>query len=134
MRYWLLKTEPDCYSYAELEQERETMWDDVRNALARRHLREATVGDVCIIYHTGDERTAVGTARVVRGAYPDPEHPERTVIDVEIGERFRRPVPLGVLKEHPAFASSPLVRMGRLSVVPLDDEQYGVILAVANGA
>lgn len=131
MRYWLLKTEPDCYSYADLERDRETMWDDVRNALAQRHLREAAPGDMCIIYHTGDERAAIGTARVVRPAYPDPEHPERTVIDVAVGERFPRPVALSVLKEHPAFAASLLVRMGRLSVVPLEPEQYQIIVAKA---
>lgn len=134
MRYWLLKTEPDCYNYAELERERRTMWDDVRNALAQRYLREAQVGDLCVIYHTGDERAAVGTARVVRAAYPDPAHPERTVIDVEIGERLPQPVPLSVLKQHPAFAASPLLRIARLSVVPLEPAQYEAIIAAARGA
>lgn len=129
MQYWLLKTEPDCYSFAELQRERRTIWDDVRNALAQRNLRQAQVGDPCVIYHTGEERAAVGTARVVRAAYPDPEHPERTVIDVEAGESFRRPVPLSELKQHPAFAASPLVRISRLSVVPLEPEQFELIAA-----
>lgn len=134
MRYWLLKTEPDCYSYAELERERRTMWDDVRNALAQRYLREAQVGDICVIYHTGDERAAVGTARVVRAAYPDPDHPERTVIDVEASGRLPQPVPLSLLKQHPAFADSPLLRIARLSVVPLEPAQYEVIVTAAQGA
>jgi len=129
MAHWLLKTEPSTYSFADLERERRAVWDGVTNPVALKHLRTAAVGDDVVIYHTGDERAAVGLAAVVRAAYADPNHsdPKLVVVDLEPRGRLPRAVGLGMLKSHKAFRESPLVRQGRLSVVPLTDEQWTVL-------
>ena len=108
-------------------------WDGVSNSFALVHLREAQVGDPCVIYHTGKERQAVGLASVVRAAYPDPNEndPRLVVIDVKAGARLEQPVRLDALRANPAFADSLLVRQSRLSVVPLTDQQYATILELA---
>jgi predicted RNA-binding protein with PUA-like domain len=129
---WLLKTEPGEYSFADLARDGTTPWDGVRNALAQRNMRAAAVGDRCVIYHTGGERAAVGLAEVARAAYPDPDDPSGRwcLIDVRALNPLPRPVPLATLRAAPRFADSPLVRQGRLSVVPLNDEQWAALLAL----
>ena len=134
MAFWLLKTEPSEYSYDDLEQEGQTRWDGVTNPVALKHLRAMRPGDEAVIYHTGDERQAVGLATIISEPYPDPDAPENAtgklvVVDVAPRQRLAEPVPLARLKTHPAFASSPLVRIGRLSVVPLTAEQYRIIVS-----
>jgi len=128
---WLLKTEPSAYSYADLERDGRTTWDGVKNPVAVRNLREMKVGEEAFVYHTGDEKAVVGTARVVRAAYTDPKgrNPRLAVIDIEAAARLVRPVTLGEIKASPAFADSPLVRQGRLSVVPLTRAQWDFIVA-----
>jgi predicted RNA-binding protein with PUA-like domain len=127
---WLLKTEPSEFSFDDLVARGVEPWDGVRNPFALRNLQEAQVGEPCVIYHTGKERQAVGLASVARTAYPDPEqtNPNLMVIDVKAGARLETPVRLDVLKRVPLFADSLLVRQGRLSVVPLTDQQYALIL------
>lgn len=136
MTAWLLKTEPDTYSFDDLQRERLSRWDGVSNTTALMQLRTVQAGQACVIYHTGDERQAVGLATVERSAYPDPAlaDPRRVVIDVRAGQRLPRPVPLATLKADPRFASSPLVRLSRLSVVPLTDEQYTAILDLSSAS
>ena len=126
---WLLKTEPGAYSYDDLERDAETRWDGVKNPAALKNMREMKVGDRVVLYHTGGERAAVGIAQVVRAAYPDPElaDPKRLVVDIAARRRLKTPVSLGELKELKIFAGSPLVRQGRLSVVPLDSAQWKAI-------
>ena len=126
MAYWLLKTEPDAYSFDDLERDQETRWDGVRNPTALLHIRTMRPGDGCVIYHTGAERQAVGLATVTTEPYPDPEAGDArlTVVDVRAGRGLARPVPLADLKANPLFADSPLLRISRLSVVPLTAEQY----------
>jgi predicted RNA-binding protein with PUA-like domain len=134
---WLLKTEPSAFSFDDLVASGVEPWDGVTNNAALKHLRSAQVGEPCVIYHTGDERRAVGLATVVREAYPDPEQndPKLVVIDVRVGDRLRQPVRLDELKTDSRFEGSPLLRQGRLSVVPLTDEQYAAILErAADGA
>lgn len=130
MTAWLLKTEPAAYSFDDLRREGVGRWDGVSNSTALLHLRAVQTGEPCVIYHTGDERRAVGLATVARPAYPDPglDDPRRVVIDVRADLPLRTPVPLAALKADPRFADSPLVRQSRLSVVPLTDEQYAAIL------
>ena len=127
--YWLLKTEPGEYSYADLERDRTAEWDGVSNPTAQRNMREMAVGDMCVLYHTGEERRAVGLARVVRAGYPDPADPagKRVLVDVAPAGQLGRPVGLTEIKAMPLFADSPLVRIGRLSVVPLTPEQYAAL-------
>ncbi|MFN2431600.1 MAG: EVE domain-containing protein [Gemmatimonadota bacterium] len=122
---WLLKTEPGAYSFDDLAREGTAVWDGVTNPVALRNLRAMREGDRAVIYHTGKEKAAVGWARVARAAYADPRarEPGRTVVDLAAGPRLARPVTLARLKADAAFAGSPLVRQGRLSVVPLTARQ-----------
>ena len=129
MPAWLVKTEPNEYSYADLERDGTAEWDGVTNALAQRHLRTMREGDVCVVYHSGGERAAVGLARVVRDPYPDPTDPagKRVWVDLRAEHPLARPVALAALKADPSFAESPLVRMSRLSVMPIEPEQLATI-------
>jgi predicted RNA-binding protein with PUA-like domain len=126
---WLLKTEPGTYSYDDLERDGRTVWDGVTNPVALRNLGAMKEGDEVLVYHTGDEKAAVGKARVVRAAYPDPKGggPRRVVVEIEAAGRLPAPVTLAEMKVHPAFADSPLARQGRLSVVPFTKAQWHVV-------
>jgi predicted RNA-binding protein with PUA-like domain len=123
---WLLKTEPSTYGYDDLEREGRAVWDGVTNPVALRNLRAMKEGDRVVVYHTGDEKAAVGLAEVVRAAYPDPKagDPKLVVVDLVPKGRLPEPVSLADIKKMPLFAESPLVRQGRLSVVPLDAAQW----------
>jgi predicted RNA-binding protein with PUA-like domain len=118
---YLLKTEPSVYSFTNLEREKNTVWDGVTNPVAVRHLREMKPGDRLVIYHTGDEKSAVGTASVVSVDASDPKTP---VVRIKSGKAIDTPKTLAEIKAHKLFADSPLVRQGRLSVVPLRKAQY----------
>ncbi|MCA1647068.1 MAG: EVE domain-containing protein [Chloroflexi bacterium] len=133
MAIWLLKTEPNEFSFDDLVARGVEPWDGVTNPSALRNLRAAQAGETCVIYHTGDERQVVGLGTVERTAYPDPKRDDKRiiVIDVRAGARLPRPVRLEQIKSDGRFADSPLVRMGRLSVVGLTDEQYAAILELA---
>jgi predicted RNA-binding protein with PUA-like domain len=126
---WLLKTEPGEYSYEDLEREGRARWDGVRNPAAQRNLRAMKKGERVLVYHTGDERAVVGEAEVVGEAYPDPKYPagKLVVVDLEPRGRLARPVTLAEIREIGAFAESPLVRQGRLSVVPITAVQWKAI-------
>jgi predicted RNA-binding protein with PUA-like domain len=117
---YLLKTEPSVYSFADLEKEKTTIWDGVTNPVAVRHLREMKPGERLVIYHTGDEKTAVGTAAVVsvevEGKTP--------LVKIKVGKGIAEPKTLAEIKAQKLFADSPLVRQGRLSVVPLNQAQW----------
>ena len=123
---WLFKTEPCDYSYADLERDGQTMWDGVNNNLALKHLREVKTGDTVLIYHTGAERQIVGIADVTRGYYVNPEsdNDKLAVCDVKARERLETPVTLQQIKAEPKLSDWALVRNGRLSVVPVTDEQW----------
>jgi predicted RNA-binding protein with PUA-like domain len=119
--HYLLKTEPSEYSFADLERDRSTIWDGVTNPVAVKHLREMPKGAKLVIYHTGDERQAVGTATVVSVDASDPRNPR---VEIKVGKPLARPVSLADIKAKKLFADSPLLRQGRLSVVPLTTAQY----------
>jgi predicted RNA-binding protein with PUA-like domain len=118
---YLLKTEPTAYSYADLERDGETIWDGVTNPAAVKNLREMKSGDELVIYHTGDERSAVGTATVVSVEASDPKVPR---VKIKVGKAIKQPHTLEEIKGQKIFAESALVRQGRLSVVPLTAAQY----------
>jgi predicted RNA-binding protein with PUA-like domain len=118
---YLLKTEPSEYSFKDLERDGSTVWDGVSNPTAVKNLREMTAGAQLIIYETGDRRSAVGTAVVVSVDGSDPRNPR---VKIKAGKALARPVPLDEIKASKLFADSPLVRMGRLSVVPLTVAQH----------
>ena len=118
---YLLKTEPTVYSFADLEREKTTIWDGVTNPAAVKHLRGMKPAERLVIYHTGDEKSAVGTASVVAVDASDPKNPQ---VKIKVGKGIAQPKTLAEVKAHKLFAESPLVRQGRLSVVPLSDEQF----------
>jgi predicted RNA-binding protein with PUA-like domain len=126
---WLLKTEPKAYSYSDLEREGRAVWDGVTNPVALKNLRAMKAGEDAFVYHTGDEKAVVGTARVARAAYADPRKgdPRLVVVEIEATGRMKRPVTLAEIKALDAFAGSPLVRQGRLSVVPLTPAQWKAV-------
>jgi predicted RNA-binding protein with PUA-like domain len=130
--YWILKTDADTYPFDRLVSERRAVWDGVSNALALKHIRSMAKGDHAFIYHSGDEKALVGLARIVSDPYPDPksDDPRLAVVDVEAGDRLARPVTLATIKADPAFAELGLVRMSRLSVVPVPADQWKRLLAL----
>ena len=119
--YYLLKTEPSTYSFADLQREGTTIWDGVSNPVALRNLREMPKGAKLIIYHTGDEKAAVGTASVVSVDASDAKNPR---VEIKAGKPIKNPVTLAEMKSNKLFKDSPLVKQGRLSVVPLTEAQY----------
>jgi predicted RNA-binding protein with PUA-like domain len=118
---YLLKTEPSVYSFADLERDGETVWDGVTNPAAVRFLRGMKPGERLVIYHTGDEKTAVGTAKVLS---VDDSNPKTPLVRIQAGKQVKEPRTLAAMKAYKLFADSPLVRQGRLSVVPLTDAQW----------
>jgi len=131
--FWILKTDTDTYPFDQLVRERRAVWDGVTNARALKHIRGMAKGDQVFIYHSGDEKSLVGLARIVSDPYPDPKAKDAklTVVDVEAGDRLPRPVTLAEIKADPAFADLGLVRMSRLSVIPVPPEQWKRLLGMA---
>lgn len=118
---YLLKTEPTAYSFADLQRDKNTVWDGVANPVALRHLREMKPSDRLVIYETGEHKSAVGTASVVSVNATDPKNPQ---VKIKVGNAIGKPVTLAEVKAQKLFADSPLVRQGRLSVVPLSAAQF----------
>ena len=121
---YLLKTEPSEYSFADLQRDQTTNWDGVSNPVALKHLRNMKPGERLVIYETGDRKNAVGTATVVLVDASDMKNPQ---IKIKVGKALAKPVALAEIKANKLFAESPLVRQGRLSVVPLSQAQYGFL-------
>jgi predicted RNA-binding protein with PUA-like domain len=134
--FWILKSEPEVYSYADLVRDGGTVWDGVSNNAALLHLRRMQPGDRALIYHTGDERRAVGLAEVRSGPYPDPglDDPKLVVVDVAPLGELDRPITLAAVKADPFFANFALVRQGRLSVVPVSDAEWERLMAMATAS
>ncbi len=134
--YWLLKTDPDSYTFADLEREGKTIWDGVRNAAALKHLRAMRLGDVALIYHTGAERQAVGLAEITSAPYPNPQvgDPKLVVVDVRASRRLPHPITLAAIKADAFFADFALIRQGRLSVVPVSSAQWERLMQMAGVA
>lgn len=124
---WLVKEEPENYSYARFQSEKTTVWAGVKNPVAQRNLREMKKGDRVFFYHTGKEKAIIGTATVSKTAYPDPKAANLVVVELAAGKALRRPVTLAEVKADKRFATMPLVRIARLSVQPVTDEQWVLI-------
>jgi len=136
MQTWLVKSEPDVYSFDQLVTEARTFWSGVRNAQARNNLQAMRVGDRALYYHSNEGKEIVGIATIVREAYPDPtcpEDPRWVVVDVAPHARLARTVSLAVCKTDPILCETALVRQGRLSVMPISAEQYARVLTLAGG-
>ncbi len=134
--YWILKTDADTYPFEQFAREHRAVWDGVSNALALKHIRSMAKGDHALIYHSGDERALVGLARVVSNPYPDPNggSPQLVVVDLEAGTPLARPVSLAAIKADPFFADLGLVRISRLSVIPVPAPQWQRLLDMSRTA
>lgn len=133
--FWLMKTEPSTYSYEDLVKEKRTAWTGVANPYALKNIAAMKKGDLTFIYHTGDEKSVVGIAEVVSDPYPDPKakDPRTVVVDVAPREKLQKPVSLAAIKADKRFADFLLVRVGRLSVMPVSKEQWTAIVKMGGG-
>ena len=131
--YWLIKTEPDAYAYADLVRDGATVWDGVANNAALKWMRSMQPGDLALFYHTGDQRQAVAIAEITAAAYPDPNasDPKLLVVNLKPLRQLATPVTLAQIKADPFFAGWALVREPRLSVMPVSPEQWARVLALA---
>jgi predicted RNA-binding protein with PUA-like domain len=131
--HWLFKTEPSVYSFQQLQKDKKTVWDGVANNLALKNLKDIKKGDLVFIYHTGDEKAAVGVAKALGSAYPDPSKndPKLLVVDVEAGKPLAKPVTLAAVKAHPKLNNFDLVRNSRLSIMKVTDEQWEIMEGMA---
>ncbi len=130
---WLFKSDPETYSFSDLVREGKTVWDGVSNNLALKHLRNVRHGDLALIYHTGSERTVVGIAEILSDPYPDPKEKNSrlVVVDVAAREKLARPVSLDEIKKQAPLKNFDLVRLSRLSVMPVSESQWAALLALA---
>lgn len=134
-QFWLLKTEPEVYSYADLERDGTTVWDGIANNAALKFMRAMQPGDHALIYHTGDQRQAVGIAEITSAAYADPKEnsPKLLVVNIKPIRLLAKPVTLAQIKADAFFGEWELVKQARLSVVPVSLEQWARVLAIAGG-
>jgi len=130
---WLFKEEPTHYSYDDLVRDKKTSWSGVRNALAQKHLRAVQKGDRIFYYHTGDQKAVVAVARAASKAYPDPADPDGKLFAVDVApvEPLARPVTLAEIKGEPSLKEMPLVRISRLSVMPVTDREWDKIVKIS---
>jgi predicted RNA-binding protein with PUA-like domain len=135
MAAYLLKTEPTSYSFSDLVRDKTTVWDGVKNPAALKHMRAIAKGDTIVIYHTGGEKQAVGLATAASDPYPDPalDDPKRTVFRIKAGKKLKTPVPLSVFKSDTVLRTVEMVRLPRLSVVPLTAAHMKRLLQKADG-
>ena len=133
MAGWLLKTEPSVYSYDDLERDKKTVWDGVSNNLALKHIRQVQKGDLALVYHTGEEKAIVGIAEVASAAYADPKQsdPKLAVFELKPKSRLPRAVSLAEVKANEKLKDFELVRMARLSVMPVSDAVWKVLMKMA---
>jgi predicted RNA-binding protein with PUA-like domain len=131
MRYWLVKTEPDTYSWSDLEKDNRTVWDGIRNYQARKFLMEMKKGDVVLVYHTGNEKAIIGTAEVIRESFPDPEDPEWLAVELKVKKKLKKPVTLSAIKARKKLQTMMLVRAPRLSVQPVQPEEFREVVQMS---
>jgi predicted RNA-binding protein with PUA-like domain len=133
MAYWLLKTEPSTYSLDDLQREKKAVWDGVSNSLALKHIRDMKKGDSAFIYHSGEQKAIVGIAEIVSDPHPDPKQndPKLVVMELRFAERLKQPVTLAAIKARREFGDFALVRMSRLSVMPVTAAQWKMLLAMS---
>jgi predicted RNA-binding protein with PUA-like domain len=132
MNYWLVKTEPETYSWETLEKDKKTVWDGVRNFQARNHLKKMAVGDQVFFYHTGDEKAIVGIALVDKAGYPEPKDAEWIAVDLSPLKKLKNPVSLAQVKSDKRLQEMVLVRAARLSVQPVTAEEFNHIIALSS--
>src|SRR5215469_8022338 len=134
MAHWLLKSEPSSYSWDQLVKDKHTSWTGVRNPQAQLNLKAMKPGDRCFFYHSGDGKEIVGVAEVVKAAYPDPTDKagKASTVDIKAIQPVKQPVTLATIKADPTFKEFKLVRQSRLSVVPVSDEHWKLLMKMSN--
>jgi predicted RNA-binding protein with PUA-like domain len=132
MNYWLLKTEPETYSWDDLLRDKKGVWDGVRNFQARKNLKAMNQGDLAFIYHTGDQKAIVGISRVAKGPYPETKDPAWIAVDLVPDKALKHPVSLSTIKQEKSLQKMVLVRAARLSVQPVTKEEYQKILSLSS--
>lgn len=133
MNYWLLKTEPETYSWTDLEKASRGVWDGVRNFQARSNLKAMKKGDLALIYHTGQEKAIVGIARVVQEGYPEPKDKDWVAVDLTAEKKLKKPVTLAQVKADKRLADMVLVRAPRLSVQPVKESEFNLLVKLGDG-
>jgi predicted RNA-binding protein with PUA-like domain len=133
MAYWLMKSEPESYSWSDLVRDGGTEWDGVRNNAARLHLKAMKVGDTAFFYHSMSDKAVVGIMRITREAQPDPKDRDWVSVRVEPVEALPRPVTLAEIKAEPRLSKMELIRQSRLSVAPVRDDEWELVLEMAKG-
>lgn len=133
MNYWLVKTEPDSYSWNDLVKDKKTVWDGVRNFQARSHLKKMEKGDVVFIYHTGEEKAIIGQAQVAKAAYADPKDAEWVVVELSPEKQLKKSVSLAQIKSDKRLSDMVLVRASRLSVQPVKPAEYDLVMGLSEG-
>jgi predicted RNA-binding protein with PUA-like domain len=133
MNYWLMKTEPGTYAWSDLERDKKTFWNGVRNYQARNYLKEMKVGDLALIYHSVNEKAVQGVARIVKEYYQDPSTSDDAWVAVDIAPEFvfKKVVTLDMVKKDPRLAQMVLVKNSRLSVQPVKPEEFDIIVAMS---
>lgn len=131
MNYWLVKTEPDSYSWSDLVKDKKTVWDGVRNFQARSNLQKMAKGDIVFVYHTGDEKAIVGKAKVAKAAYADPADNAWSVIELAPEKPLKKSITLAQIKSDKRLSDMVLVRASRLSVQPVRESEFELIMALS---
>jgi predicted RNA-binding protein with PUA-like domain len=133
MSHWLLKSDPGTYSFDDLQRDKKTVWDGVSNNLALKHIRNMKKGDTAFVYHSGPEKSVVGIADIVSNPFPDPKQkdPRLAVVEIKFRERLKNPVTLSAIRSDRRFMNFVLVRMSRLSVMPVSGEQWNMLLGMS---
>ena len=131
MNHWLLKTEPSTYGWSDLVSDKNTVWDGVRNFKARSNLKAMKKGDLAFIYHTGDEKAVIGIARITKEHFPDPADKDWAAIEITAGKKLKNPVSLAQIKADKRLTNMVLVRAARLSVQPVSEKEFEIVLALS---
>ncbi len=131
MNYWLMKSEPGTYSWADLVKDKKTTWDGVRNFQARNHLKAMKKGDLAFIYHSGEDKAVVGIAEIMKENLPDPKDAAWTAVEIGSKKSLKSPVTLGQIKSNKKLANMVLVKNSRLSVQPVKKEEFDLIIEMS---
>jgi predicted RNA-binding protein with PUA-like domain len=131
MNYWLVKTEPETYSWDDLVRDKKTVWDGVRNFQARSNLKAMKQGDVVFIYHTGEEKAIIGKAKISKEAYPDPKDKDWVVVEISADKKLKKSIPLSQVKSTKKLSNMVLVKASRLSVQPVREEEFNMVIELS---
>lgn len=131
MNYWLVKTEPGTYSWDDLVRDKKTVWDGVRNFQARNNIKAMKKGDAVFIYHSGDDKAVIGTAKIAKEAYADPKDKDWVVVEISVDKKLKKPVTLSQIKSIKKLSEMVLVKSSRLSVQPVREDEFNTVIELS---